>query len=182
MVLNNGNHLGATRILAFREAAYLSMLRISKLTDYAIIVLGQMAQDSEHTQTAAGLAEATGLAAPTVSKILKSLGKAGILKSTRGAHGGYLLAQSPESTSVAAVIFALEGPIALTECEGERGGCQQSSSCNARGSWDVINRAVRAALESVSLADMARPQARPPEEIFIPVSSLSPSKSNLSVE
>ena len=123
------------------------MLRISKLTDYAIIVLGRMSRDAEQTHTAAGLAEATGVAAPTVSKILKMLGKSGILKSTRGAHGGYVLAQSPERTSVAAVIFALEGPIALTECEGERGGCEQSGSCNARGSWDVINRAVRAALD-----------------------------------
>jgi FeS assembly SUF system regulator len=148
------------------------MLRISKLTDYAIIVLGQMAAHAERTHTAADLAEATSVAVPTVSKILKMLGKAGILKSTRGARGGYLLAQSPERTSVAAVIKALEGPIALTECEGERGGCEQSSSCSARGSWDVINRAVRAALESVSLADMARPVAKPNEEIFIPVSTL----------
>ncbi|MFZ4704183.1 MAG: SUF system Fe-S cluster assembly regulator, partial [Candidatus Methylumidiphilus sp.] len=110
------------------------MLKISKLTDYAIIVLGHMANDTARTHTAADLAEATGVAAPTVSKILKTLGKAGILKSTRGAHGGYALAQTPQQTSVAAVIKALEGPIALTECEGERGGCEQSSFCHARGS------------------------------------------------
>ena len=158
------------------------MLRISKLTDYAIIVLGQMARAAEQTHTAAGLAEATGVAAPTVSKILKMLGKSGILTSTRGAYGGYQLAQSPERTSVAAVIFALEGPIALTECEGERGGCEQSSSCNARGSWDVINRAVRSALESVSLADMAKPIPKPAEEVFIPLSSLFHYKSSISAE
>lgn len=158
------------------------MLRISKLTDYAIIVLGHMARSEGQTHTAAGLAEATGVAAPTVSKILKMLGKSGILKSTRGAHGGYLLAQPPEQTSVAAVIFALEGPIALTECEGERGGCEQSSSCYARGSWDVINRAVRAALDSVSLADMARPVLKPPEEVFIPLSSIFHHKSSISAE
>lgn len=157
------------------------MLRISKLTDYAILILGRMANDAEHTHTAAGLAEATGVAAPTVSKILKTLGKSGILKSTRGAYGGYLLAQPPERTSVAEVIKALEGPIALTECEGERGGCEQSSSCHARGSWDVINQAVRAALESVSLADMARP-AKPAEEAFIPLSSLFPIKSSIPAE
>ena len=158
------------------------MLRISKLTDYAIIVLGHMSRDAEQTHTAAGLAEATGVAAPTVSKILKMLGKSGILKSIRGAHGGYVLAQPPERTSVAAVIFALEGPIALTECEGERGGCEQSGSCNARGSWDVINSAVRAALESVSLADMAKPMPKPAEEIFIPLSSLFQHKSSISAE
>jgi len=158
------------------------MLRISKLTDYAIVVLGHMAQAEGQTHTAAGLAEATGVAAPTVSKILKMLGKAGILNSTRGAHGGYCLAQAPESTSVAAVIFALEGPIALTECEGERGGCEQSDSCHAKGSWDVINRAVRAALESVSLADMARPSPKPAEEVFVPVSSFFPLKQSISAE
>jgi FeS assembly SUF system regulator len=159
------------------------MIRISKLTDYAIIILGQMARDVERTQTAAGLSEATGVALPTVSKILKILGKAGILKSTRGAHGGYLLAQSPQQTSVAVVIHALEGPIALTECEGERGGCEQSPSCHARGSWEVINRAVRTALESVSLADMAKPQGHTAShEVFVPLSSLFPIKPNISAE
>ncbi len=154
------------------------MLRISKLTDYAIVVLGQMASDPQQTHTAAGLAEATGLAAPTVSKILKMLGKAEVLKSMRGAHGGYRLAQSPERTSVATVIYALEGPVALTECEGERGGCQQSSSCNARGSWDVINQALRTALESVSLADMAKPAGKPAEEVFIPVGNILRTKNS----
>ena len=158
------------------------MLKISKLTDYAIIVLGQMANDIEHTQTAAGLAEATGVAAPTVSKILKTLTKAGILKSTRGARGGYVLALPPQQTSVAAVIKALEGPIALTECEGEHGGCEQSSSCHARGSWEMINRAVRTALESVSLADMAKPATKHGEEVFIPLSSLFPIKNSYSAE
>ena len=158
------------------------MLKISKLTDYAILLLGQMAGDVDRTHTAAELAEATGVALPTVSKILKILGKAGILRSTRGAHGGYMLAQAPEQTSVAAVIKALEGPIALTECEGEHGGCEQSPNCHARSSWDVINRAVRAALESVSLADMARPSNPPPAEVFVPLSSLLPHKPSISAE
>jgi FeS assembly SUF system regulator len=157
------------------------MLRISKLTDYAIILLGQMAHDAERTYTATGLAESTGVALPTVSKILKILGKAGILTSTRGAYGGYMLAQAPERTSVAAVINALEGPIALTECEGERGGCEQSPNCHARTSWDVINRAVRTALESVSLADMAKP-SKPAEETLISLSSLLHYKHPMSAE
>lgn len=156
------------------------MLRISKLTDYAIIVLGQMARNPELTHTAAGLAEATGLAVPTTSKILKQLAKSEIVTSTRGAKGGYALSLAPEQTSVAAVIYALEGPIALTECEGERGGCVQSSSCHARGSWDVINQAVRAALTSVSLADMAKPVAAPYEEIRIPSGSISRASKPLS--
>jgi len=150
-----------------------AMLRISKLTDYAIVVLGHMAQNVENTYAAAELAEATGIAVPTVSKILKALVRSQILKSTRGAKGGYKLLRAPTQTSVATVIYALEGPIALTECEGERGGCHQSESCHARGSWDVINGAIRAALESVSLSDMAKPAAvKVPEEISIPLSTL----------
>jgi FeS assembly SUF system regulator len=148
------------------------MLRISKLTDYAIVILGQMAAESGETHTASGLAEATGVAVPTVSKILKSLAKREIVRSTRGAKGGYSLVRSPDQTSVAVVINALEGPIALTECEGERGGCEQSSSCHARGSWDVINRAVRTALDSVTLADMIRPASATGHEANIAVSSI----------
>lgn len=149
------------------------MLRISKLTDYAIIVLGHMAHNAGNTYAAAELAEATGIAVPTVSKILKALAKAEILRSTRGAKGGYALLHAPDQTTVAAVIYALEGPIALTECEGERGGCHQSESCHVRGNWDVINQAIRTALQSVSLADMAKPAAaKVPAEISIPVDSL----------
>jgi len=158
------------------------MLRISRLTDYAILVLGHMAQDAGTTHAATDLAEASGVAVPTVSKILKALTKSEILKSTRGAKGGYALSRPPEQTSVAAVIYALEGPIALTECESEHGGCRQSESCHARANWDVINRAIRSALESVSLADMARP-VKVPDEIHVPVSSLyQPRKKVLSAE
>jgi FeS assembly SUF system regulator len=148
------------------------MLKISKLTDYAIILLSRMARNAGEVHTAAGLAETTGVAAPTVSKILKILARAGIVNSTRGAHGGYALARAPELMSVAAVIRAMEGPIALTECEGEHGGCEQSGSCHARDSWDIINRAVRTALESVSLADMVKPEPAP-REILIPLQQLS---------
>ena len=148
------------------------MLRISKLTDYAIVVLGYMAPNAENIYTAAELAAATGIATPTVSKILKALTKSQILKSTRGAKGGYALVSAPDRISVATIIFALEGPIALTECEGGRRGCQQSASCHVRGTWDVINRALRTALESVSLADMAKPAAAVADEFCIPLSSL----------
>lgn len=158
------------------------MLKISKLTDYAILILGQMAAQAEQTHTAGSLAEATGVAAPTVSKILKILGRAGILRSTRGAYGGYRLANPPSQTSVAAVIQALEGPIALTDCEGEHGGCGQSVSCHARGSWEVINRTVRSALESVSLAEMARPVAQADGEVFVPLSQFFPHKQPMSAE
>jgi FeS assembly SUF system regulator len=149
------------------------MLRISKLTDYAIIILGHMAKDAGQTYAAADLADSAGVAAPTVSKVLKALTRADVLRSTRGAKGGYQLARAPEKTSVASIIYALEGPIALTECGLEHDQCQQSSSCHIRGNWSVINRAIRTALESVTLADMAAPMIKTPEEIRIPLSSIS---------
>lgn len=149
-----------------------TMLRISKLTDYAIVVLSLMAKSHPQTLAAADLADRTGFAVPTVSKILKNLAKEGIVKSTRGARGGYQLARPPRETSVAAVIDALEGPIAITECGVAHDSCQQAQSCHIRGNWNVINRAVRTALESVTLTDMMTPHGSPGEEILIPLSTL----------
>jgi FeS assembly SUF system regulator len=144
---------------------------LSKLTDYATVILSFMAKDETHVHAAMEIAAATGIALPTVSKILKSLVKAGVLISTRGAKGGYALARVPEKISVATVISALEGPIALTECSISHQGCEQASGCDIRGNWSLINRTIHNALESVTLADMIRP-AVVPEEVFIPVASL----------
>jgi FeS assembly SUF system regulator len=149
------------------------MLRISKLTDYAIMLLGHMASNTSQTFAAAELSEVASIAPPTVSKILKALTRSGILTSTRGVKGGYQLSRSPDRISVAMIIHALEGPIALTECEMEEDTCRQSSSCTIRGNWTVINWAIRTALESVTLADMAAPRRQSPTEFTIPVHSIS---------
>jgi len=151
------------------------MLKLSKLTDYATVILGFMAKDHSYVHAAMEIAAATGIALPTVSKILKLLVNADVLISTRGAKGGYALARAPEQISVAAVISAMEGPIALTECSITHQGCEQASGCEVRGNWGLINQTIHNALESISLADMIRPAkiAQPiPEEIRIPVSSL----------
>lgn len=147
------------------------MLRISKLTDYATVILSFMAAGRENVHSALEIASATGIALPTVSKILKLLVNAGVLVSTRGPRGGYALASLPEQITVADVISALEGPIALTECSISHQGCEQASGCGIRGNWGLINQAIHKALESVTLADMIRP-AIVPEEILIPVASL----------
>ena len=134
------------------------MLRITRLTDYGIVLLCQLAGDPERRHAAPELAARTGLGLPIVSKILKLLTRAGILESQRGAKGGYLLQRPPEEITVAEIIAALEGPIALTECTaGEPGLCEQEPTCPQRANWQVINRAIRRALEQVSLAQMARP-------------------------
>ncbi|MGZ8196126.1 MAG: SUF system Fe-S cluster assembly regulator [Methylosarcina sp.] len=147
------------------------MLRLSKLTDYATVILSFMARDNRQVHAAIEIAAATGIALPTVSKILKLLVNAEVLSSTRGAKGGYALASEPERITVAAVICALEGPIALTECSISHQGCEQASGCGIRSNWSVINQAIHDALESVTLADLIRP-AMMPEEIMIPVASL----------
>ncbi len=149
------------------------MLRISKLTDYAIIILGHMAKAPGATYAATDLAESARVASPTVSKVLKALARANILSSTRGAKGGYQLSRPPEKTTIASIIAALEGPIALTECGLENTHCEQSSSCHVRGNWSVLNRAIQTALESVTLADMASPMSQAPEGFRIPISSIS---------
>jgi len=123
------------------------MIKLSRLTDYAVTLLTQMVGGNERIWAASDLADKTGLPLPTVSKVLKQLARAGILKAQRGATGGYRLAGLPDAISVASVVEAMDGPIALTE----------RAVCPMSGSWNKINRAVKGALADVSLADMARP-------------------------
>jgi FeS assembly SUF system regulator len=102
------------------------------------------------------LAAATGLPAPTVSKLLAALARAGVLTSQRGAKGGYRLARAPEAISAADIVSAVDGPIALTVCiEHGAGACDVESLCPTRSGWRRINDAVRDAMKSVSLAELA---------------------------
>ncbi len=133
------------------------MLRLSKLTDYGIVVMTCLAEEPGAVRAAHEIAGCTRLALPTVSKVLKLLSRSGLVVSCRGAKGGYRLARLPEQISVAHVIDALEGPVALTECSSESSNCSQESHCNIRGNWQRINDVIRHALEDVSLAEMVRP-------------------------
>jgi len=147
------------------------MLRLGKLTDYATVILSFMAKSSTQLHAALEISTATGIARPTVSKILKLLVKAQVLNSIRGAKGGYSLAQAPEKITVASVITALEGPIALTECSHLESSCKQVSGCQIGDNWRIVNQTVQQALESVTLADMLLP-TKPIQEITVPVASL----------
>ena len=147
------------------------MIKLSKLTDYATVILSYMAKDHVNMHAAIEISEVTGITLPTVSKILKLLVKAHVLTSVRGAKGGYLLARVPEKITVASVISALEGPIALTECTASHKNCDQASGCEIQGNWGLINQKIFNALDSVTLADMIMP-VKSPEEFTIPVSSL----------
>ena len=137
------------------------MLRLSKLTDYAVVMMVHMGQISdlasgEVTFTTARLSDDTGVPQPTVAKVLKALARAGLLRSVRGALGGYVIERTAEDISIAEIVQALDGPIALTACvDGADDSCNVENLCGMRGNWNQVNEAIRSALGSVSLADMA---------------------------
>jgi FeS assembly SUF system regulator len=132
------------------------VLRLSRMTDYAVVVLSQMARSGNAVFAAPDLADATGLPLPSVSKVLRLLALGQLIVSRRGAAGGYALARPAEQINVAQILSALEGPISLTACvDGAEGSCKVETLCPLRGHWDVLNRAVRGALEQVSLAELA---------------------------
>lgn len=132
------------------------MLRISKLTDYAILVMVELAREGE-ILSAHALAERVHIEIPTASKVLKLLAGADLLESYRGAAGGYAVSRMAGEISVAEVIAAIEGPIAMTECSAEQGLCSQEDNCELRGNWQRISIAVSQALQDVSLAEMSAP-------------------------
>ena len=131
------------------------MLRISKLTDYATVILARLAAQPERRFTAALLAAETRLAAPTVSKLLKQLHRRGLVLSTRGLHGGYLLARPAANISAAQILDALEGPMALTECASADSHCCIESTCLVSKAWQRMNLAVRRSLQEITLLELA---------------------------
>jgi FeS assembly SUF system regulator len=158
------------------------MLRLSKLSDYAVVLLIRLS-DTERTggccpdavQTSPHVAATTGVPEPTVAKVLKALAGASLVVSQRGARGGYRLARPLDEISVADVISAVDGPIALTACvDGGAGSCDVENLCAVRGRWDLVNAAIRDALSGITLADMRAasipPAFRAPEK-FAPRAS-----------
>lgn len=134
------------------------MVRISRLTDYGVLLMSVMAARPREVHNAAEVAAEARLPLPTVSKLLRVLARQGLLVSHRGAKGGYSLAQAPDRITVASVIQALEGPIGLTLCAVEsHGDCEHEPLCRVRRHWHKINRAIRTALEGITLSEMATP-------------------------
>ena len=131
------------------------MLRISKMTDYATVILARLALAPERQFTAAQLADQTHLAQPTVSKVLKLLLRRGLLRSTRGLHGGYRLARPAGEITAAQILDALEGPIALIECARHVHHCSIESTCGVGRAWLRVNLALRRVLEDITLVELA---------------------------
>lgn len=133
------------------------MLRISKLADYATLVLVFLANHASQISNAREIARHTALTIPTVSKLLKILTSAGLLVSQRGANGGYCLARPAREISVGEIIKVIEGSRGLTECSVDSGLCALEPVCHVHSNWQLISRAIEAALDSVSIADLAKP-------------------------
>ena len=108
------------------------MLRVSRLADYGTVVMASMARDPGRVHSAAEVAMRIGLTAPTVSKILKTLARSGLVSSSRGARGGYRLPRDPAHITVAEIIGAMDGPIGMTECSTTPGVCTQEAACARR--------------------------------------------------
>ena len=133
------------------------MLRVTKLTDYATVVLTALAARPGDVLSAAELAELAGLEMTTVSKLLKPLAQAGLVAGFRGTHGGYRLARTASAISLMEIVEAMEGPLGMTECSLHAGACGIERSCGVRANWRQINDVVADALRDVTLAQMLAP-------------------------
>jgi FeS assembly SUF system regulator len=139
---------------------------MSKLTDYGTVVLAELAAGNSRVVSAAEIAQVTGLGLPTVSKLLKTLAKAGLVTSTRGSHGGYRLSRDASEISAADVIDAFEGPVSITECSASDSHCDYEAICSVGSAWQRINLAIRRALDEISLADLLRANSPMPRFRF----------------
>lgn len=133
------------------------MLKINKLVDYAVLIMGQLAQGPCVLLSAPKLAHRLHLSVPTVSKVLKALAEAGLVSAVRGAEGGYQLARPASEISVVDVLVAMEGELALTVCCEKKGQCAIGSTCMMRENWQKINQMLRSWLSTMTLLDMSRP-------------------------
>ena len=140
-------------------------MRLSNLADYAVVTMSAAARHCGGGRTSASeLASETGLPVPTVQKLVSKLTAAGLLRSTRGAGGGLQLARPAAAISLADIIEAVEGPIALTSCvDADRHDCALEGSCKVQPHWPIVNTALRGALADVSLVQLARHETQEQE-------------------
>src|SRR5688572_10317568 len=137
------------------------MLRVTRLTDYATVVLTLLAGEPDRVWPAAELAERTRLELPTVAKLLKPLLHAGLVASFRGSTGGYRLARPAAGISLMAIVEAMEGKLGMTECSGEHSTCEHEKHCGLPGHWRRINDVIADALGAVTLADLVPAKQAP---------------------
>ena len=135
------------------------MIKVSRMADYAILLVCKMSSSKNKVYSAQELSTITALKITTISKILTKLTKANITNSIRGVAGGYKLTLKAEDISIGDIIDVIDGQVALTVCveEDKNHCCELESMCPSQGNWQVINNTVRDALNSISIAEMANP-------------------------
>lgn len=133
------------------------MLRINRMSDYGMLILGDLALRKDAYVSATDIASSTHIALPTVQKLLKKLHQKELVLSKQGPLGGYALHDSAKLTSVAMIIQALEGDLSLTQCTSKEIKCAIESSCQIGDAWHVINRTIISALEKLTLLDLVYP-------------------------
>ena len=132
------------------------MIRISKLADYGTVIMAYLAQKPMESHNAREIAAATHIALPTVSKLLKQLAQAHLVESSRGPKGGYVLKTPAAKLSLAMIVNALDGGVALTECSHSKGACAVESTCAIRRSFRNVSSVVGEVLSKVTLAEMLK--------------------------
>lgn len=132
------------------------MLRLSNLADYGVVVMTAVARHDAGGAlvSAADIALETAIPMPTVAKLTGALARAGLLVSHRGVAGGFGLARAPADIDLAAIVEAIDGPIALTHCADGGADCTLHHHCSVKPHWEPVNRAVRSALSRVALSDL----------------------------
>jgi len=133
-------------------------MRLSSMADYAVVTMSAAARHCGGARTsAAELAGETGLPLPTVHKVVSLLSRAGLLRSIRGAGGGLQLARPAAAITLADIVEAVEGPIALTACvEHGRHDCALEGTCGVQAHWPIVNSAMRGALAGIPLTQLAQ--------------------------
>lgn len=137
------------------------MLRISKLTDYAIVLLAHMATNGQPIYTTTHITAQTRINQPTISKLLKILVKSKLVESKRGPQGGYRLQGSPDTITLSQIIEAVEGSVGLTACSYEPVQCTIQNNCAIRHNWQLLSNYFRFTLAHISLKDMTKPLQLP---------------------
>jgi FeS assembly SUF system regulator len=130
------------------------MIRMSKLTDYALVIMAFIGRDPQHLMQTGDIALNTKIAKPTTAKLLKRLAKSGLLESQRGAAGGYKLAKAPEEISAIEIIESIEGKLAIMDCTLGQDHCAIYNSCTINAPWMQINNTIAKALGTIRLSDL----------------------------
>lgn len=134
------------------------MLKLSKMTDYAAVLMAHIARTPDQLFTATDIAEQVQIPKPTVSKALKMLQKSGLLISHRGAQGGYGLSRPPQQITASDILVAIEGPFAMTDCSQEDAFCDLQDTCGVADNWQRVSIAMHQLLQSITLVQLAQKQ------------------------